>query len=1046
MKKTATTIAFSMKVLFITLLALLCLWFVISQAVLPTERNPRDYYVTDFNEGWTHVSNSGEPVPFEIPGTCDVEPGTPAVFKKTLPAEIDSNMWLCFRTSKQEMYIYIDGQLRESFSTEKTRPFGVASASVYLLLELHEEDAGKIITINVTSDSSYSGVMRGILYGDKTGIFYQIFMDNVPTVILACAMLFLGIASIVISYILQVKFKTKIPLTYLGWSMVTVSLWIITQSKMRQVFFSNVSVTSAFSHFVLLLTPIPFSIYMNGIQNGRYRKYYMCLSLATFLNFFINIILIMSSIVDQTDLGLPAYVLFGILIVMVFTTIGIDIKKKHIQSYIIVAYGILGFLISAILQIFQSLNKTILFNGNVLTIGFIFMLLMAGAQTFKDTMKSENEKKQALYASEAKAKFLASMSHEIRTPINAVLGLNEMIAAESTESTVLEYTQDIQTAGRSLLAIVNDILDFSKIESGKMQIVPMEYDLSSVINDSCNMVRLRAEKKGLSFRIYCDEKLPSRLLGDEVRIRQVLINLLTNAIKYTNEGSVSLSVNGRTDDEGIFTLELSVEDTGIGIKEDAIPVLFDSFSRVDEEITHKIEGTGLGLSIVHNLIELMNGKIIVESQYGKGSIFTVFLPQKVISRIPIGNLANADSHHTTPVNNEPFLAPGARLLVVDDVPMNLKVFAGLLKDTMVHVDTAASGRECLAKLQTNKYDIIFLDHMMPDLDGIQTLKVLQNAENDKVKNTPVIMLTANAILGAKEEYLKKGFRDYLSKPIQKEKLLRMVKQYLPQELIVNKLPEAPDEPKSMLERFDFLDTESGLSFFGGDEEFYVEIIQAFVESGYYEEIQGYYKNEDWSNYQIRIHAMASSAKSIGAEDLCLMARKLENAAAERSDIPYILAHHEETMTLLQTLTESINEALSAAPTSGELVSTLENVNIVVVDDDAIILKTANKILKNYFHVICLKNGKDALTYSASHDVDLILLDIHMPEMDGFEVLKQLKEKPETQNIPVIFLTADTDYETELNCFKAGAMDYIRKPFIPDIALERINRVIKLKHT
>lgn len=632
------------------------------------------------------------------------------------------------------------------------------------------------------------------------------------------------------------------------------------------------------------------------------------------------------------------------------------------------------------------------------------------------------------------------MSHEIRTPINAVLGFDELIAKETTQDSIKEYAEDIRTAGRSLLAIINDILDFSKIESGKMSIIPIEYDLASVINDSCSITKVKADEKDLTFEIICAEHLPSRLYGDEIRIRQILINLLSNAIKYTHEGTVTLLIDGDKQESGHFLLKLTVKDTGIGIKEKNLPHIFHSFSRVDDYTTHAIEGTGLGLSIVHNLIELMNGTIQVESTYGQGSSFTVTLPQGIISDLPIRDLSSA-YHRTIASATDSLLAPDAKILVVDDIPVNLKVFCGLLKDTLINIDTASSGREGLIKIRNNHYDIIFLDHMMPDINGIDLLNMIKEMTLTRKHTIPVIMLTANAIVGAKEEYLQQGFDDYLSKPIAKDKLYSILRTYLPEELQLKQEQSLSATPTTTLDSIDFLNTEVGLSYHGNDLEFYLEILQMVMRTNHYTELQEDYKNQNWKHYQLLVHALKGTMKSIGAEQLSYLALMLEDAV-KKEDYDYIHAHHTSFMQDYNTLLAKLNTLTIISPTQLAETTKEQSFKILVIDDDLLNLKTAEKILSRFFDVICTQSGKEALSYLSTELVDLILLDVHMPDMDGFTMLKELKQHPATCNIPVIFLTADTDANTEYNSFKAGAMDYIRKPFVPDIMLERINRILE----
>ena len=1033
-------LAYGIHTVFIIFLAALALWFFIAQEIYPSEQNPRDYYVTTLNNDWYHVKNESQKIPMTVPGKCDIAHGETAIFERMLPNDVSANDWLCFRTSRQDMQVYIDGTLRDSFSTKNTRPFGLASASTYLFVELRNSDAGKLLSVVTKSDSAYSGVMRTVLYGDKMGIILSIFSENVVPLFLAGLICMLSIASIILSFILKYIYKRPVSLLYLGWCMFAASIWIISQSKMRQIFAPNVSVTSAFSQFILFLIPIPFAFYLNCIQEYRYKKLYFAFEIIAFINFIVCSALTVLNVRDQADLTSSIYVIFTLLLFLAAFTIFVDYRKDLLKKYSIVLLGIAGVLFFGFLQVLISLNKSALENGHLLCIGLTFLLIMAAIQAVKDVMESEKEKQQALFASEAKAKFLASMSHEIRTPINAVLGIDEMIAKETNEAHIREYADDIQTAGRNLLAIINDILDYSKIESGKMTIVPMEYDLASVINDSCNMVKIRANKKGLELTIDCDDKLPSRLLGDEIRIRQILINLLTNAIKYTKEGRVILKIRGVDADASDIRLVFSVIDTGIGIKPEAIPHLFDSFSRVDDSDTHQIEGSGLGLAIVKELLDLMNGTVTVDSTYGIGSTFTVTIPQKVVSYAPIGNLTTAVSRGAQAAMEDNFMAPGARILIVDDVPINIKVFCGLLKDTLIDIDTASSGRECIAKVNSNTYDIIFLDHMMPDLNGVDTLSEIHTMDSNSIKKTPVIMLTANAILGAKEDYLNMGFDDYLSKPIQKDKLLFLVKKYLPEDLLLSKEAATVASHIDNVDEITFLNTKQGLAYHSQDVGFYMEILHAYHEDDRSNAIQNHYNEKDWKNYQIMVHALSSASKLIGAEVVSAKAKELE-LAVKREDIDFVYAHHMETMALYKELLHKLSNLFS--PVIRTTVAQPNSFNLLIVDDDKLNLMTAHKILEPFFTVTSLERGKDALEYVTNHLVDLILLDIHMPEMNGFDVIKALKKKESTKDIPVIFLTADSDTESELAGFKAGAMDVIRKPFIPDIMLERINRVLEL---
>lgn len=395
-------------------------------------------------------------------------------------------------------------------------------------------------------------------------------------------------------------------------------------------------------------------------------------------------------------------------------------------------------------------------------------------------------KEDAERANEAKSSFLARMSHEIRTPINAVLGMNEMILRETESDNIREYALNIHGAGKTLLSIINDILDLSKIESSKMEIIENNYNLGSMLIDIENMISMRAEEKNLTLKIEADRKLPRNLYGDEMRIKQCIINLLTNSVKYTQEGSVTLKADYVDYKEDMVSLRITVADTGIGIREQELHMLFDPFTRLDMMRNNSVEGTGLGLSITKRLIGMMNGELTVESEYGSGSTFSFVISQGVVGTEALGDYkAAADdaAGQSCDGDRKIFIAPRARILAVDDNRVNITVVKGLLKRLKVQFDSALSGQECLDKVRQKHYDIIFLDHMMPEMDGMETLQNMRQMKEYMQNPSVVIALTANAIVGAKEEYIQAGFEDYLSKPIDLARLEELVCQYLDPELV-----------------------------------------------------------------------------------------------------------------------------------------------------------------------------------------------------------------------------------------------------------------------
>lgn len=524
----------------------------------------------------------------------------------------------------------------------------------------------------------------------------------------------------------------------------------------------------------------------------------------------------------------------------------------------------------------------------------------------RDKHRLESDLEVAKKANDAKSGFLSNMSHEIRTPINAILGMDEMILRESDDPDILEYAANIKSAGNSLLSIVNDILDFSKIEADKMEIIPVQYNLASVVNDLVNMVSTRALEKGLDIDVDVDRNTPTNLIGDEIRIKQVVTNLLSNAVKYTEKGVVTLQIGYSKIDDNNMLLAVTVKDTGIGIKEEDIKKLYNPFERIEEARNRTIEGTGLGMNIVKRLLSLMGTKLLVESVYGEGSKFSFEVKQQVISWDPIGDFKERYKEFIESKNeyHETFVAQGARILVVDDTEMNLTVIKNLLKKTEINIDTATSGMDTLDLVTKVKYDVIFLDHRMPIMDGIETLENMKAMENNLNKDVPVIALTANAVSGAREEYLAHGFTDYVTKPVNGVYLEKILLHYIDPEKIqavsinngeADLYVKDNEAEEGVIAALKGVDSRIGITNCG-DEATYVQVVKDFhgsidCKSG---AIEQFLSDGDIRNYTVFVHALKSSARLIGAMELSSMAAELEKCGnEEKIDIikektPYLL--------------------------------------------------------------------------------------------------------------------------------------------------------------
>lgn len=509
-------------------------------------------------------------------------------------------------------------------------------------------------------------------------------------------------------------------------------------------------------------------------------------------------------------------------------------------------------------------------------------------KTLSDTDKIDEARIAAEKANEAKSRFLANMSHEIRTPISAILGMNEMILRECDDDTIKGYAYNIEDASTNLLSLVNDILDFSKIESGKMEIVESEYETGALVNELKTMFRMKAEDKQIKLRFDIDGRIPKKLQGDPLRVKQICMNLISNAIKYTDSGEVVFIMRWEREKDGRASIIIIVRDTGRGIKEEDIPLLFEKFQRADLKNNSNIEGTGLGLAITRTLVESMGGNISVESEYGKGSRFTAVIMQGVKDPEPLGDYRNFMKLSRDEVRgNASYSAPDADILIVDDTRLNVEVLSGLLKNIKVQVESAYSGEACIKQAEKRHYDIILMDARMPRMDGVETLNELNRRH--LIDNTKVIVITADAVTGAKERYMSEGFDGYLVKPVKPALLEQAIKDRLPAEKI---MPPAVKRHMSSklpgwLYDLEYINPEEGLKMCG-DPETYTRSLECFSRYAmeYITEMQNALKARDIKNFTIRIHALKSSAKLIGASELSELARMLEEAG-DQGDMSYI---------------------------------------------------------------------------------------------------------------------------------------------------------------
>ncbi len=531
---------------------------------------------------------------------------------------------------------------------------------------------------------------------------------------------------------------------------------------------------------------------------------------------------------------------------------------------------------------------------------------------FVDMTEIVDAMERAEEADRAKSNFLANMSHEIRTPMNAISGMTEFILRDSSDEVAKRHATMIKSASKTLLAIINDILDFSKIESGKMELIEDTYQMASLINDVAVMTEIRLAKKPVKLKSEIDPDIPNLLIGDEVRLKQILINLLGNAVKFTNHGEITLKMGSEKVDDSQCRITVAVSDTGIGIRESDLGSIFSSFTQVDTKRNRSVEGTGLGLAISQRLIRMMGGTIQVESVYGKGTTFSFDILSRVESWERVGKIEERIHNVTETAFQVNFSAPDARILVVDDNEMNLDVVEGILAPYDIKIVRALSGAESMVKFSQQEFDIIFMDHMMPVMDGVEAMKKIRKMPGGK--ETAIIALTANALSGAAMEYKALGFQDFLAKPIEPQDMDRILRRYLPEEIIQPVDETALSSSKSAPETVVgmpavastevAIDIEKGLKYCMGNKKFYRKMLKAFAQNEKIRDLETLFGAKDWDNYRIAVHSVKGNALTIGAVSISEHAKALEFAVKE-DRIPYIEENHAAFLVEYRTIVEAL---------------------------------------------------------------------------------------------------------------------------------------------
>ncbi len=913
------------KILFFVVLALSLAGLVCFSSI--DHSSPADYKDPYFIEDWNVTSPEGRV--FTAGSTCRNENAEKGSFTMVshLPDTIAEGSDFCFIVGGN-VAIFINGELRKDFieSRDVIVPGGCVKR-FYMRVPLSPADSGAEIKF-VRSGTSRGGYIyqNTCVAGDNDFFAFMLSRYGL-SLLLDEILLMFSVVTVIASLIMMLLYKRRIAMLYGGLSILVIAGWLITNSFLYPFLYGHYHVDGVMNYMLCLMMPFSLIFYLDILQNGRYRRIMNWVLGLAAANLIVWPILHFTCIFSFPKALLTIDIFLGVELFVVAGILVTDLIRGKIKDYKYTAIGYAGFISFGLAELAAITFIPLLNNDMLMLAGLAFMLTLTVVQQMSDLRKIREEGQRALDLSEAKTKFLASMSHEIRTPINAILGMNEMILRENKDPVIGEYAGSVKSSGQMLLMLVNDVLDFSKIESGKMQITNAEFSFSSALRNIMPMLNERADAKDLKLHLVISDEVPDGQISDEFRIRQILINLINNAIKYTDTGSVTLNLGGSYTDDDSYMLKIIVKDTGRGISEEDQKHLFEAFTRADERKNRNIEGTGLGLAIVKSIIDSMSGEITVRSKYGEGSEFIVQLPVKVSDRTPLQ--ADYDKH-TTETESEKggsdYLAPEASILAVDDNNSNLKIVRLFLKRVGIVPELCDSGTKAIELCRKKRYDLILLDHMMPDPDGIKTLGIIKSDETSQNKDTPVIVLTANALAGSAKLYLDAGFSDYLTKPIDSSLLEETIKKYLPAEKILpadtilpsKELPpvktekESPDTGeylpiefmpagetdntgtgssdalKEKLEKIEGLDYRTAIGYVGNDPALLEEIIETIASESdeKIETMRECIASQDWEGYVLTAHTIKSHMASIGLSRLSEQAKKHEFAGRD-NDIEFI---------------------------------------------------------------------------------------------------------------------------------------------------------------
>lgn len=852
-----------------------------------------------FIENWTVIDSDGNEMQAGRSYVDDRAYEEDFTIVATLPDGIKDNCFLCFPT-RSDTIVYIDGSVRKEYL--RLRDADIPGGSVkgfYYTVPLKESDSGAELRIFRGRTNRHPEIVPVTFVATMSGVYSYMFGEYGVTFFLALIILFMSIVVMTAGLIMRIIFRRRIDMFHAAVGTFVTAGWVVTNSYLCPFVVGHYHIDGTMNYLLCLMLPMGFLLYLDSIQKGRYTKVVTLLMIFDMISAVLWTGLHFTRILSYDRALLYIDLILALIMFSVLVILFIDLKRGHFSEYKYTAAGFFGLVLLGVIEVIVLLFVETKHDSIPMLLGLSAFLICVIIQQISDLLKMNEDKNKAMELSDAKTRFLAGMSHEIRTPINSILGMNEMIIRENKDRVIDEYAKSVRSSGKMLLTLVNDVLDFSKIEAGKLEITEADYRLSAVLTDIQPLILERADAKGLHYEMVIHDGVPNGQCSDEFRIKQVLVNLINNAIKYTDKGNVTLTVGGEYTGEDTFDLRFSIKDTGRGIRKEDQAGLFEAFTRVDMNKNRNIEGTGLGLAIVKNILDSMGGKIEFESEYGVGSDFVVTIPVKVTDKSELSISMRFGDNKAEEKHKCDYSAPSAKILAVDDNRSNLNIVRLFLGAAAIVPELCGSGREAIEKCKKTEYDLILLDHMMPTPDGIETLKIIRNDPQSRNKNTPAVTLTANAMAGSRQIYMEAGFEDYLTKPIDATLLEQTVKKYLPEDKI---MPPITDDKSGAndsalmrkLSAIEGLDIKAALAYSANNEEFLAEIISTTIADAEDRALnmRRLYTEGDYDSYRMEAHTIKGQMATLGLSALSERAKRHEYAARDR-DEAFMASDHDE---------------------------------------------------------------------------------------------------------------------------------------------------------